>query len=333
MSQIKVETPLGPALFSYTISTPKEKQAEEIDRSLPTVIFLHPVYNGKVFFHYQFASPELRRFNLVALDARSHGKTIADVPTTFRAIDAAEDVAAFMDALGLPACHFFGVSLGSVIALELGISHPEKVLSLFLMSLIPWIEPELVAAGRQEIYECWVEAHKDSHNPNDSAMLDAVFGAVELGYNRTSSSIRTSSSMVDALVQYAIEHFAMDNWARPDQFEIFHTLSVKFFLDRTVPPLSSLQKITCPVNLVHCSEDIAYPLPIVEETEVHLKEADVDVRISHIPDAPHFGCATHPKQTIDLFSKWMMSILGAAKIPPPRHQPSHPSRQFWFSVV
>jgi pimeloyl-ACP methyl ester carboxylesterase len=112
----------------------------------------------------------------------------------------------------------------------------------------------------------------------------------------------------------------MDNWARPDQFEIFHTLSVKFFLDRTVPPLSSLQKITCPVNLVHCSEDIAYPLPIVEETEVHLKEAGVDVRISHIPDAPHFGCATHPKQYVTSDISDISSGLTTFSLTQPRVQ-------------
>ena len=44
----------------------------------------------------QFSDPNMRRFNLVALDARLHGKTVGDVPEGFRRPEAAEDVYYFM---------------------------------------------------------------------------------------------------------------------------------------------------------------------------------------------------------------------------------------------
>ncbi len=44
----------------------------------------------------QFASSDLRRFNLIAVDMRSHGNTIATTPSTYRAAQAAEDVFCFM---------------------------------------------------------------------------------------------------------------------------------------------------------------------------------------------------------------------------------------------
>ncbi|KAF9475136.1 alpha/beta-hydrolase [Pholiota conissans] len=308
MPQVKIESPSGPALIHYTISTPKDKNADKIDPSLPTIIFLHPIYVSQIIFHYQFASPEVRRFNLVALDARLHGGTVGDVPPAYRCADAAHDIAAFMDALGLPACHFFGVSFGSITALQLGVEHPEKVLSLFLMSPIPWIEPELAADGRQEIYDCWVEGHKDPNNPDESASLDAVFGGLELAYNGSTASI------VSAVVQYTVPRVVV-LWS-PENFEAFHTISVKFFVERSPCPPEKLKKITCPVNLIHCAEDIAYPMPLVEEIRDRLEEAGVDVRISQIPDAPHFGCVTHPELTNELFMGWMMSAIGDAVIPP-----------------
>jgi len=44
----------------------------------------------------QFADPNLRRFNLIALDFRCHGLSIGRVPETYREADAAEDVFRFM---------------------------------------------------------------------------------------------------------------------------------------------------------------------------------------------------------------------------------------------
>jgi len=109
-------------------------------------------------FLAQFSSPLLRRFNLVGMDMRSHGETKGPVPTTFRRKDAGEDVFEFMvssfylmcccddeqtsfqKALRLPPCHLFGLSLGACVALQTAISHPDKVLSLFMLSPLPLIE-------------------------------------------------------------------------------------------------------------------------------------------------------------------------------------------------
>lgn len=44
----------------------------------------------------QFASPFVRRFNLVGMDMRAHGDTIGAVPAGFRRYHAAEDVYEFM---------------------------------------------------------------------------------------------------------------------------------------------------------------------------------------------------------------------------------------------
>jgi hypothetical protein len=52
------------------------------------------------------------------------------------------------------------------------------------------LQDELVASGRQEIFECFAEgAPKGSSNIDDSALRDAAFGALDFGFNRSEASI------------------------------------------------------------------------------------------------------------------------------------------------
>jgi pimeloyl-ACP methyl ester carboxylesterase len=86
----------------------------------------------------QFSDPELRKYNLVAVDSRGHGEsTSTPIPTTFGPEQAAEDVALFIDALELPPCHIVGLGMGSCIGLHVAHMYPDKVLSLFAISPLP----------------------------------------------------------------------------------------------------------------------------------------------------------------------------------------------------
>lgn len=112
MPHLKVQTSSGPINFNYTISTPTCSSATTIQKDIPTIIFLHPVYIAQVIYHRmwhcpgrlpssqlliaQFVDLRLRRFNLIALDSRGHGETIGDVPATYRRATAADDVYQFM---------------------------------------------------------------------------------------------------------------------------------------------------------------------------------------------------------------------------------------------
>lgn len=87
----------------------------------------------------------------------------------------------------------------------------------------------------------------------------------------------------------------------PEELEAFHTLTVKFFIDRKPHPRNMLQKIKCPIYLVHCGSDIAYEMKYVEELRDTLQGANLNVRVADIEGAPHFGCVTHPDQSVYLF--------------------------------
>jgi pimeloyl-ACP methyl ester carboxylesterase len=69
-----------------------------------------------------------------ALEFQGHGRTTdIDRPITYPNL--ADDVAAFMDAVGLESADIFGYSMGSAAGLQLAIRHPEKVEKLVAASV------------------------------------------------------------------------------------------------------------------------------------------------------------------------------------------------------
>src|SRR5688500_11758534 len=69
-----------------------------------------------------------------ALELQGHGRTTdIDRPITYPNL--ADDVAAFMDAVGLEKADVFGYSMGSIAGLQLAIRHPQKVSKLVAASV------------------------------------------------------------------------------------------------------------------------------------------------------------------------------------------------------
>ena len=69
-----------------------------------------------------------------ALEFQGHGRTTdIDRPITYPNL--ADDVAAFMDAVGLERADVFGYSMGAAAGLQLAIRHPEKVTKLIAASV------------------------------------------------------------------------------------------------------------------------------------------------------------------------------------------------------
>src|SRR5690606_37945802 len=69
-----------------------------------------------------------------ALEFQGHGRTTdIDRPITYPNL--ADDVAAFMDAVGLERADVFGYSMGAAAGLQLAIRHPDKVNRLVAASV------------------------------------------------------------------------------------------------------------------------------------------------------------------------------------------------------
>ena len=74
-----------------------------------------------------------KHFNCISIDLRGTGES--DKPATdYSTADLADDVAAFMQALGIQSAHITGLSLGAAVGMWLAVKHPEKVKSLSLHS-------------------------------------------------------------------------------------------------------------------------------------------------------------------------------------------------------
>src|SRR5215207_3838786 len=100
--------------------------------------------------------PKLARTHRVyALEFQGHGRTTdIDRPITYQNL--ADDVAAFMDAVGVQKADVFGYSMGAIAGLQLAIRHPAKVNKLIAASgaydLQGW-QPEFTAVIPQMTVE------------------------------------------------------------------------------------------------------------------------------------------------------------------------------------
>ncbi|KZV91495.1 alpha/beta-hydrolase [Exidia glandulosa HHB12029] len=305
---VKAKTSHGTVKFNYCIATPTDNDAAAVDPSLPTVLFLHPVYIAMKIFQPQFGDANVRRFNLVSTDLLSHGLTEGKVPAKYGQKDAAADVVAFMDANKLPPCIIFGLSMGTIIGIQLALSYPEKVKGLFLVSPLGSEEPEDVAEGRRQIHDTWCEAFKGK-NVDQEAISDSVFGALQLGFNSK------PSSLVNAMVEIIVPQ-ALNNWG-PKKLDDFETITVKFFTERkgyTNDQLTKLRNI--PVFLVHCLDDIAYSPQYLMKFANQLKESGVNTTIQDVDGAPHFGSVTHFTTVNPLLVQFVLDQWKGPAVPP-----------------
>ncbi|KAJ7120269.1 alpha/beta-hydrolase [Mycena epipterygia] len=293
MPLIHLETSTGPGSFHYTISTPTNASTTAIVQGTPTVLLIHPVYVPSHIFHPIYSDSSLRRFNLVTLDLRGHGGTTATVEDTYGPETAARDILRLMVRCpkypSMP-CHAMGVSMGACIALQMAILAPERVISLFMLSPLPLTEPALVVEGRQEIYDCWIHAFEDPNGVDELALGDAFTGSLQLAYNNR------DLPLITAVASRSLS-LAIRNWGSGNH-DIMHIVSVKFFLNRELYSVSTLSRVRCLIVLVHCSEDVAYPINYSEELLDLLHSAALDAKIHSIDGAPHFGNITHSKEYV-----------------------------------
>jgi len=109
-----------------------------------------------------------------AIEMQGHGRTNdIDRPITYPNL--ADDVAAFMDAVGLKKADVFGYSMGGQVGLQLAISHPQKLNKLIAASVaydlegwqptysefIPQMTPEMFLS-----MPFFAEKHKQSADPD-----------------------------------------------------------------------------------------------------------------------------------------------------------------------
>lgn len=96
----------------------------------PTVVLLHAVGCTGLLTWFPTIGPLSRRFRVVTLDQRWHGRGIHS--EQFSLHDCADDVAALVEVLGLDTVIVAGYSMGSIIAQRVWRQHPHIVSGLVL---------------------------------------------------------------------------------------------------------------------------------------------------------------------------------------------------------
>ncbi len=80
-------------------------------------------------------------YRVLRYDQRGHGQS--DAPAGDYDFDLlADDAAALMQAYGIEACHFVGLSMGGMTAMGLGLNHPERLLSLTIANSRADVTPQ-----------------------------------------------------------------------------------------------------------------------------------------------------------------------------------------------
>ena len=110
------------------------------------------------------------RYRVTAFDNRGVGRSpLPDEPLSVATM--ADDTAAIMRALDVPAAHVAGFSMGSAIAQELALGHPELVRSLVLVST--YARPDALFRSQLAFWRWLVEAA-----PSERALFEAFFTCI-----------------------------------------------------------------------------------------------------------------------------------------------------------
>ena len=120
----------------------------DVHGSGPPLVMLHGATSvGREDFAAQvplFA----KGFRLYLPDARGHGTTAWRGEAGFTYADLVDDLASFVDALGLETFHLLGFSMGAMTALQYAAHSPERVRTLVLAGITTQREPRTSVARR-----------------------------------------------------------------------------------------------------------------------------------------------------------------------------------------
>ncbi len=118
-------------------------------RDAPPLVMLRGL--GRRLAHWGRLADDLESlFHLVLIDNRGAGRSDA-VRRPYSVTDMASDTVAVLDHVGVERAHFFGISLGGMIAQRIAIDHPQRVDHLVLGCTSPGGEPSPWVSGRAKL--------------------------------------------------------------------------------------------------------------------------------------------------------------------------------------
>jgi len=120
------------------------------DAGAPPVVFNHAILTSSAMWHEQFALLVKEGWRVIGVDTRGHGASDpVDSPYSFE--DLVADNIAVLDRLEITRAHFVGLSLGGMTGVGLGITHPDRLLSLCLCDMRADAPPAFAASWDERI--------------------------------------------------------------------------------------------------------------------------------------------------------------------------------------
>lgn len=195
------------------------------------VVFIHGLGSSADDWFMQLAAFG-RDYRCIAMDLRGHG--LSDKPDGDYSVGLfATDVALLLAAIGASPSHIVGLSLGGMVAQQLGIAHPHVVRSLALLNTLPGIWPptrEMVRVGLQRLRP----GAAPTMGEIASSVAQSLFPAGE-------------ETMLRRMTEQRIGGNDADAYRRA-------TLAVMRYR-----PGAALRKITCPVLIIAGDSDRVVP--------------------------------------------------------------------------
>jgi pimeloyl-ACP methyl ester carboxylesterase len=114
----------------------------------PDLVLLHG-FTGHARSWDAFAEAMSDRYRVLALDQRGHGETDWAPADAYGVADMADDLSAFVGALGLKGFTLLGLSMGGMVAMEYAGRRPSELARLVIVD----IGPEIIASGGARIRE------------------------------------------------------------------------------------------------------------------------------------------------------------------------------------
>ena len=156
----------GHTIYCYT-------GGKAFNPALPTAVFIHGVLNDHSVWILQTRYLAHHGWNVLAIDLPGHGKSGGEAPTSVEG--AALSVAAWLDAAGVHKAALIGHSWGSLIALEIAATRPDRVSHLAMVgTAFPMaVSPALLAMSQAQPLQAIDLVNQFSHSmlaPPPSAM-------------------------------------------------------------------------------------------------------------------------------------------------------------------
>src|ERR1700730_3859733 len=112
----------------------------------PSLVLLHG-FTGHARSWDSFAEAMTDRYRVLALDQRGHGESGWAPADRYATSDMADDLVAFVAALGLADFSLVGLSMGGMVAMEFAGRRPPELASVVIVD----IGPEIITSGVERI--------------------------------------------------------------------------------------------------------------------------------------------------------------------------------------